>query len=116
MTFGVGSLRSSDLKLSRVRSGGLRVPVSCTGPCSLSASAKISAKTARKLGLKRGGGSGQVTIAKGSLTLVGAGSGTLRLKLNSKAKKALRAAKRVPVVLKVSRGNSSVKRDLTLKR
>lgn len=117
VTFSLGAFRSSDLRLATVRGQGLRAPVLCSGPCSLNGSVKVSADTARRIGLKKGAGSGRVTIASGSRRLGAAGSATVRLKLTTRAKSALRSARRVPVTLKLRQdGGATITRKLTLSR
>ena len=113
------SLRRS-AGLAGVASRGLRFWAVCSERCPLSGKLTLSARDARRIGLKPRG-SKRVQVAAGRTTAEADKPTRLTLKVGRGAKKALREARRVRTLLEVVAGGASepprtVSRTLTLRR
>jgi subtilisin-like proprotein convertase family protein len=113
------SLRRS-AGLRRVVSRGLRLWAVCSERCPLSGKLTLSAKHARRIGLKPRG-SKRMRVAAGRTTAQAGKPARLTLKVRRGAKKAMKKARRVRAVLETVAGNApnprrTVNRSLTLRR
>jgi thermitase len=90
----LGRIASSRLRLAALRRVGLRVPVSCSGACAVSAQLTLGAGTARRLHVAR-------TIASGRATLASAGDAPVLLRLGSAAKRRLEGAHALHATLRL---------------
>jgi subtilisin-like proprotein convertase family protein len=110
--------RSSGLK--RVVSRGLRMWAVCSESCPLSGKLTLSAKEARRIGL-RPRGSARMQVASGRTTGAAGKPTRLTLKIRRGAKKAMSKARRVTALLEAIAGTapdpvSKVSRTITLRR
>lgn len=94
--------------LKRIVSGGMSLWSVCSRSCRLSGALRISAASARRLGMKPKSGA-RVTIASGRATS-GLSPKKLTLEVPGSATKALKAARRVSALLEASTGSSSTGR------
>jgi len=105
---------------STVLRRGLVVSVSCAAACKISATALLSAATARKAGLLKGGKAKPVTVAGAHGTLAAAGTKNLRLKLSAVAKRHLKRLRKFKLTVRVtvkSGGKvSTTSRSVTVRR
>ena len=106
------------LKLRSALRRGLRGFVSSTEAAAISGSAEISARIGRKLGLKS---ARTVTVATGSTSLAAPGVASLRLTFTKKAKRKLKRARKVALVLRFNltdqaHNTATVTRKITLRR
>jgi subtilisin-like proprotein convertase family protein len=113
------SLRRS-AGLRRVASKGLRFWTVCSELCPLRGSLTLSAKDARRIGL-RPRGSGRMQVAAGRATPQAGKPTRLTLKVRSGTKKAMSNARRVSALLEATAGaapnaSSTVSRAITLRR
>jgi subtilisin-like proprotein convertase family protein len=113
------SLRRS-AGLARIVSSGLRLWAVCSAQCPLGAKLTLSAKHARRIGLKPRG-SKRMQVAAGKTTGRAGKPARITLKVRPGAKKALRNARRVPAVLEAVAGTApsprrTVSRVITLRR
>ena len=113
------SLRRS-AGLRRVVAGGLRLWAVCSRQCPLSGKLTLSAKDARRIGLKPRG-SKRMQVAGGKATAQARKPARLTLKVRSGAKKAMRKARSVRALLETVAGRApdprrKASRTLTLRR
>ena len=113
------SLRRS-VGLASIVSRGLRLWAVCSERCPLSGKLTLSARGARRIGLKPRG-SARVQVAAGRTTAEAGKPTRLTLKVKRGAKNALRKARRVRTLLEAVAGGASeprrtVSRTLTLRR
>jgi subtilisin-like proprotein convertase family protein len=105
---------------AHVAARGLKLWTVCSESCPLSGKVTLSAKTARRIGL-RPKGSARMSIASGRTTAPAGKPARLTLKVRKGAKKALRRASKVGALLETVAGPTSgpqrrAKRTLTLRR
>jgi subtilisin-like proprotein convertase family protein len=113
------SLRRS-AGLRRIASRGLRLWAVCSKRCPLSGKLTLSAKTARRIGLKPRG-SRRMQVASGRATVPTGTPARLTLKVRAGARKALRKARRVDALLEAVAGTAPdprrrASRGITLRR
>jgi subtilisin-like proprotein convertase family protein len=113
------SLRRS-AGLRRVASQGLRLWAVCSERCPLNGSLTLSAKEARRIGL-RPRGSRRMQVAEGRVTAPAGRPARLTLKVRRGAKKAMSKARRLSALLEATAGAApnpvtAVKRAVTLRR
>jgi hypothetical protein len=115
-TLKLNAIAKKALKLGTVRSKGLKVPVGCSESCTATLELVADKATAKKLKL------GKKAVVVGRATGQVAANGTLTVRLTTKAKKALKKAKKVKLKLggtaSDAAGNKSVlpAKTLTLKK
>jgi secreted trypsin-like serine protease len=105
ITNGVGV--TSKMKLVTLRIKGVRVRFQCERSCTISGRLSLGPVSARRFGL--GGHGASITIGTGTARLTKAGSGTLTLKLTTRAKLALRNRDRVTMSVITNLTAGSVK-------
>ena len=81
-----------------LRTRGLRVRFRCAGACTVGGRLTIGASTARRYRL--GSGRRSVTVGRGAARLRASGSGLLSVRLTTRARRALRNARRVTLSLR----------------
>jgi len=87
------------VKLSKALKQGVALPLTLDGPATVSGTATLTAKDAKRYGVKR-------TFATATATRDGAGSFTLTLKPSAKTAKKLRRAKKLVLTVQVSTGGN----------
>jgi Bacterial Ig-like domain len=105
------SLRRS-AGLRRIASRGLRLWAICSDACPLSGKLTLSARTARRIGLKPSG-SARMQVASGRATAPATTPTRLTLKVRRGARKALRRATRVTALLEAVAGPPATSRTAT---
>jgi hypothetical protein len=88
----------SAIRRITLRTKGLRVRFRCARACTVTGRLTLKASVARRYGLTRG--TKAVTIGRASARRTTAGAGTLTVRLTARARRALRRAPRLSVVLR----------------
>jgi Ca2+-binding RTX toxin-like protein len=87
---------------STVLRRGLAVSVSCAAACKISATGQLSAATARRARLLKGGKAKPVTVASAHGSLAAAGTKNLKLKLSATAKRHLKHLRKFKLTVRVT--------------
>ncbi len=101
-------------RLPRILRRGIRLTVSCPQACTVAGTASVSARDAKRLGLKR------ARIAGGTTTIPAAGrSRTLTLRIDPRTRRSLRRARRLSAMVNVTfqyaNGSTSTSRKATFR-